>query len=192
MSIQSEITRIATDKETIRTKLVELNLASSTNNLDELAVAIDGIVDKGSPQAQIMEGETYTIAPGYYRGGAVVGIGGGGSYTLQAKSVNPSSVAQTIQPDSGYYGLSQVEVGAIPSNYKDVSATTAVASDLLANKLFVSADGTLTAGTMTNNGKITAVIDGISTTSYTVPLGYHNGTGTVSLDNTIETALAAI
>ena len=37
-----------------------------------------------------------------------------------------------------------------------------------------------------------AAIDGLTQTSYTVPQGYHSGSGTVSLTGDIEEALAAI
>ena len=37
-----------------------------------------------------------------------------------------------------------------------------------------------------------ATIDGLTQTSYTVPQGYHNGSGTVSLTGDIDEALAAI
>jgi hypothetical protein len=63
---------------------------------------------------------------------------------------------------------------------------------VLANKVFVKADGEVTAGTMTNNGAVSGEIDGLSVTSYTVPKGYHNGTGKVVLSSDIEEALAAI
>ena len=55
----------------------------------------------------------------------------------------------------------------------------------------MNGEATQITGTMANNGAISATIDGITTTSYSVPSGYTSG-GTVSLDNTIETALAAI
>mgnify|MGYP003301394644 CR=1 FL=1 len=44
---------------------------------------------------------------------------------------------------------------------------------------------------MANNGAISGSIDGLTTTSYTVPAGYTSG-GSVSLTDDIETALAAI
>lgn len=41
----------------------------------------------------------------------------GGLPTLQAKTATPTESQQTIEPDSGYDGLSSVTVGAIPSEY---------------------------------------------------------------------------
>lgn len=41
----------------------------------------------------------------------------GGSPTLQTKTATPTTSQQTITPDSGYDGLSQVTVNAIPSEY---------------------------------------------------------------------------
>ena len=181
MSISTEISRIQTDRNTIRAKLVELGLVASTATLDDCATAVEGIVSRGAVNAQVREGETYTIAAGYHDGsGVVAGVAGGGNYSLQEKSVTPTKKQQAITADSGYYGLSGVTVAAIPEAYQDVSATTAVAGNVLAGKVFILADGTVTTGTMVNNGAVNKTLD-TSTVKYTVTAGYHSGSGTVSI-----------
>lgn len=192
MSTQTEITRIQSARNTIRTWLVGLGLATTTDKLDALATKAAAIKNQGAVDASVKEGESYTIPAGYHNGtGTVKGVAGGGSYQLQAKTVAPTKEQQSITPDQGYYGLSGVTVGAIPEIYQDVSAVTAGAADVLANKIIITADGDTVAGTMPNNGTIAATIDGLSEESYAVPVGYTAG-GTVSLSNAIETALAAI
>lgn len=181
MTIASEISRIQTDRNAIRAKLVELGLAASTATLDACADAIEGIANKGAVNASVQEGETYTIPAGYHNGsGVVAGVAGGGNYSLQEKSVTPTKKQQSITADSGYYGLSGVTVGAIPEAYQDVSSTTAAAGDVLTGKVFVLADGTVTTGTMANNGTVTKTLD-TSTVKYEITAGYHSGTGTVSI-----------
>ena len=143
-------------------------------------------------EAEVKEGESYTIPKGYHNGaGTVTGVAGGGNYSLQQKEVTPSKSQQSISPDEGYYGLSSVVVKAIPDAYQDTSSVTATAADVLANKIIVNAEGEMITGTMPNNGAISAEIDGLTTTSYQVAAGYTTG-GTVTLDGSIEAALAAI
>lgn len=192
MSIQTNITRIQTARDTIRAKAVELGIGGNTDKLDVLATEIDGIKDNGAVSANVKEGETYTIPKGYHNGsGTVSGVAGGGNYNLQSKTVTPTKSQQNITPDEGYYGLSDVTVAAIPETYQDVSSVTAAAADVLANKVIVNSEGELITGTMPNNGAINAEIDGLTTTSYQVAAGYTTG-GTVTLSDDIETALAAI
>lgn len=183
MSTATEITRIQTARNTIRTKMVELGLATSTAKLDALATAVEGIENKGAVNAQVQEGSTYTIPKGYHNGsGVVAGVSGGGNYTLQEKSITPTKSQQSVTPDSGYYGLSGVTVAAIPANYNDTSAVTAGAADVLANKVIVNADGDTLTGTMTNNGAVSKALDATTNNqSYTVPKGYHSGAGTVKI-----------
>lgn len=181
MSIQTEITRIQTARNTLRTKAVELGIATGTDKLDILADAFDGITNQGAVSAQVQEGSTYTIPKGYHNGsGTVSGVSGGGNYTLQSKTVAPTKKQQSVTPDSGYYGLSDVTVSAIPDAYQDVTSVNATASDVLANKVIVTSDGSVTAGTMTNNGAVSKTLDG-ATTTYTIPKGYHSGTGSVKI-----------
>lgn len=113
-------------------------------------------------------------------------------YSAQQKTVTPTKSVQNVTADDGYDGLSAVIVGAIPDAYQDVTGVTASAGDVLANKLYVDSTGALKAGTMPNNGAVAVTIDGLHVTSYTIPAGYHTGTGKVSLTDDVESALAAI
>lgn len=181
MSVSTQISRIQTDRNTIRAKLVELGLAANTATLDACAAAIENIAFKGAVNASVREGETYTIPAGYHNGsGVVAGVAGGGNYSLQEKTVTPTKKSQSVTPDSGYYGLSGVSVAAIPEAYQDVSATTAKAGEVLTGKVFVLADGTVTTGTMPNNGAVTKKLD-VSNVKYTITAGCHSGTGEVSI-----------
>ena len=188
MSVQTEITRIQTARNTLRTKAVELGIAQGTAKLDTLATAFDGIENQGAVSATVQEGDTYTIPKGYHNGsGTVSGVAGGGNYNLQSKTVTPTKKQQSVTPDSGYYGLSDVTVAAIPENFQDVSSVTAAAADVLTNKVIVTADGTVTTGTMANNGAVSKTLD-TTTKSYTIPQGFHSGTGSVSIVTEDKTA----
>ncbi|OUO08037.1 hypothetical protein [Flavonifractor sp. An4] len=188
MSIQTEITRIENARNTMRNKAVELGIAEGTAKMDVLAAAFDGIVNQGAVSATVTEGDTYTIPKGYHNGsGTVSGTAGGGNYKLQSKQVTPTKQQQNVTPDGGFYGLSDVTVAAIPAQYQDVSSVTAIAADVLANKNFVTKDGQLTAGTMPNIGAVSETLN-TTTKFYTVPKGYHSGTGTVSIVTEEKTA----
>jgi hypothetical protein len=82
-------------------------------------------------------------------------------------------------------------VAAIPDAYQDVTGVTAAAADVLDGKFIVDAKGAKLEGSMPNNGAVGGNIDGLTSTSLTIPAGYTSG-GTVSLTDDIESALAAI
>lgn len=70
----------------------------------------------------------------------------------------------------------------------DTSNDTAAVSEILSGRT-AHARGALLTGTMTNNGAVNGVIS--SKSAYVVPQGYHDGSGTVSLDSTSAGLLIA-
>lgn len=181
MSIQTQISRIQQARDTLRNKAVELKISAGTELLDELAEDYNGIENNGSISAQVKEGETYTIPKGYHDGtGTVSGVAGGGNYNLQSKQVTPTKKPQQVTPDEGYYGLSDVSVDAIPAQYQDTSSVTATAGDVLAGKVIVISNGSVVPGEMVNNGAVSSTLTAESPT-YTVPVGYHDGKGSVKI-----------
>lgn len=191
MSTATEISRLVDARNTIRDKLVDLGLATSTAKLDALAIAVDGITNRGAVAATVQEGDTYTIPAGFHNGaGTVTGVSGGGNYTLQSKGpITPTKSSQSITPDNGYYGLSSVAIAAIPEAYQNVSGVTATAGDVLATKIIVDATGASVTGIMPNIGTVTRTLDATTgNQSYTIPAGKHSGSGTVSI--TLETKSA--
>lgn len=112
--------------------------------------------------------QSYTIPAGYHNGSGKVAVS---AISTQTKTVSPSISAQTVSPDSGKY-LSQVTVNAVPLN------GNATAAQVLSGQTFYNTNLTKVTGTMTNQGAKTATLN--PGESYTIPAGYHNGSGQVT------------
>ena len=126
---------------------------------------------------------SYTIPKGYHSGAGKVSV------AVETKTVTPAKAAQDVVPSTGRV-LTKVSVAAIPEEFVDTSGADALAANILDGKTaFVN--GVKLTGSMPDNGSATATMDGLTTTSVTIPAGYTAG-GTVSLTSDIEEALAAI
>ena len=71
----------------------------------------------------------------------------------------------------------------------DTSEDTAAVSEILSGKT-AHARGTLLTGSMTNNGGVTGTIS-TKAGEYTVPQGYHDGSGKVSISSTEQAKIIA-
>lgn len=186
MSIQSEIKRIEGLRDDLRIKLIEMGCVTEENaNLETCVSAVDGI-SVNTAESKTLDTSTtaYTIPEGYHNGSGKVSI------TTETKNVTPATSSQTIVPSTGKV-LSQVTVSAIPSQYKDVSPVTATGDQVLEGETIVTADGVVE-GAMPDKSGYSYSLDALTSMSVTIPEGYHDGSGTVSIASTVEDALAAI
>lgn len=130
----------------------------------------NGTVSKTLAPTSSSTTATYTIPKGYHSGSGTITVTG------QSKSTTPASTAVTVTPDSGKV-LTSVTVTAAP-----YSQVTAEAANVLSGKKFINSSGTVTDGTMVNNGAVNSSV--AAGEIYTIPAGYHNGYGTISGEST--------
>lgn len=130
------------------------------------------------------QGGTYTIPAGYTSGGTVTASLTASTISntvLNVETVteatNDYGVKASITIPAGYYNattLSKVLSTVLPA-----PSTAITQSQMLSGYEAYNNEGQLLVGTMTNKNDWGATLDQ-TTTSVTIPEGYHNGTGVVS------------
>ena len=95
--------------------------------------------------------------------------------------------ADKIQQGYKAHDRSGAPIVGTNTNDADTSDATAVAAEILAPKT-AYANGAKLTGTMPNNGGATGVIT-TKAQQYTIPQGYHDGSGKVSIDSTEQAKL---
>ena len=112
-------------------------------------------------------------------------FGGETLIDLTNDSVNPS----VLLKDYTAHGADGQEIVGTCTFDADTQDATATAAEILATKTAYK-KGTKVTGTMKNNGAVAGKIS-TKTGAYTVPQGYHDGSGKVQIDSTEQAKIIA-
>ena len=100
MSIATELAKLQTARNKIRTKLVALGLVAAAAKLDDCATAVDGISNQGAVSATVQEGDTYTIPAGYHNGsGTVSGVEASSALSAESSACTGSVTGASCTTD---------------------------------------------------------------------------------------------
>lgn len=100
---------------------------------------------------------------------------------LTDASLGQNDGAKILSGESAY-GKDGEKITGSCTYDADTSDATATASEILSGQT-AYVNGNKVTGTMPNRGAVSGTIDDLST-PYTVPQGYHDGSGTVEVDST--------
>lgn len=204
MAISDQISRIQSARDIIREKEKGMGIVSSTEspNLTLLAERLNNItvIDNLDHEIDGLDGQ-YVLEAGYYKGGTISVKGSTGDYKLASPGTNgiitPSTSTQEFNPSTySAYGFSKFTVDKIPKKFGDVTTLTSFTTSdkLLSNEQVIvkvtgadnQPEAVRVTGIMPNNGSVTsqlATAPGV--TSFTIPKGYHDGTGRVYIDGLV-------
>ena len=100
---------------------------------------------------------------------------------LTSASLEVTDGAKILSGESAF-GRDGEKINGTCTYDADTSDATASAGEILSGQT-AYVNGSKVTGTMPNNGAVSGEIDDIST-PYTIPAGYHDGSGTVEVDST--------
>ena len=100
-----------------------------------------------------------------------------------------TAVASDVASGKYFHLASGQRVQGSSTKDSDTTDANAVATEILTGKTAYVNKNKIT-GEMPNNGGVTGVIDTVAGT-YTVPAGYHDGSGTVGIDSTEQAKIIA-
>ena len=104
---------------------------------------------------------------------------------LTGDTVTPADLAKGVIA----HDKSGAEITGTSTKDSDTSADTAAASEILSGKT-AHVKGKLVTGSMPNNGAVSGSIDTVAG-EYTIPQGYHDGSGKVSISAAEQAKLVA-
>lgn len=104
---------------------------------------------------------------------------------LTGDTVTPADLAKGVTA----HDKSGAEITGTSTKGSDTSADTAAASEILRGKT-AHVKGKLVTGSMPNNGAVSGSIDTVAG-QYTIPQGYHDGSGKVSISAAEQSKLVA-
>lgn len=188
MTITELIQGIINARNKIRNKMISAGQASSNDNLSTLAenLTISNGSETDTSDATAGIGDILSTKTAYISTGKVTGS------MPNNGAVSPSflNAGESYIIPKGYHnGSGKVTVNSLSSQ----TSGTAAAADILSGKT-AYVNGTKVTGSMTNNGAVSPSALNAGG-SYTIPKGYHNGSGKVTVNSlsslTSGTATAA-
>ena len=101
--VKIQIEHLQGEKEALRTKLVALGLAQSSDDLEACVTAVEGIADNGAVPGNISAvAEQYTVPKGYHNGTGKVQIASGEQSKIIADNIkNGVTILGVLDPMQG-------------------------------------------------------------------------------------------